>query len=175
MPLAPALWTLTQIPPPPRPWPPPAARRALLPPPLAFCSDYSRKHWAAAPAREGVVWKSFKDSVTLGVDAQKLGPQPRWGGKCGDARGARPSKARAGVWPQVRLRTSGEEISSLVELKSSRRYLSLLLRERGTLPSGCGGAARLLPEPRRARLAARTLAGLCERFLSRRRKPALPR
>lgn len=89
---------------------PPGAPRALLPLPLASCSDYNSKHWTAAPAREGVVWKSFKDSVTLGVDAQKPGPLPWWGGECGDARGVRPSKAQAGVW----LRASGEEMSRLV-------------------------------------------------------------
>lgn len=90
-------WTLTQTPPPPRPRPPPGARRTPLPPPLPSRSDYGCKHWAAAPAREGVVWKRFKNSVTLGVGAQKPGPLPLLGGRCGDARGARPSQAQAGV------------------------------------------------------------------------------
>lgn len=66
------------------------------------------------PREGGVVWKSFKDSVTLVVDAQKPGPLPWWGGKCGDARGARPSKAQAGVWRRVRLRAFGEELSRSV-------------------------------------------------------------
>lgn len=77
------------------------------------------KHWAAAPAREGVMWKSFRDSVTLWVEAQKPGRLPRWGGKCGDARGARPRKAQAGVWPRVRLRSRGEKASELVGIKRS--------------------------------------------------------
>lgn len=104
--------------------------------------------------REGVAWKSFKGSAILGVDAQMPRTLPQWGGKYGDAGGARRSKAQAGVWPRVRLRASREETSRLVGLKPSRRYLSLLLQDLGTpppthTPSGAGGARRLLG-PRQA-------------------------
>lgn len=84
--------------------------------------------------REGVAWKSFKGSAILGVDAQMPRTLPQWGGKYGDAGGARRSKAQAGVWPRVRLRASREETSRLVGLKPSRRYLSLLLQDLGTPP-----------------------------------------
>lgn len=80
-----SLDTQTPPPPPPRQCSAHGAPRALFPLPLVSSSDYSSKHWAAAPPREGVVWKSFKDSVTLGVDAQKPEPLPRWGRKCRDA------------------------------------------------------------------------------------------
>lgn len=113
MPLPPALRTLTQTPPPALALAPLAAPRASLPPRLASCSGYSSKHWAAAPVTEGVDWKPFKDSVVLEVDAQMPRPLLRWGGKYGDAGGARRSKAQAGAWLRVRRRAPREETSRL--------------------------------------------------------------
>lgn len=110
----------TQTPPLPGRGPHPARRAPLLPP-LASRSDYRCKHWAAAPAREGLVEAAERQCHPRGGC-----PEARASATVGwewDAVEARPSQAQAVVRLKVRLiRVSGKEISRLVGLKP-RRYL----------------------------------------------------
>ena len=141
-------WTLTQTPPPPRPRPPPRALRTPLPPPLASRSDYGCKHWAAAPAREGLFGSGLKTVSPWGWVPSSPGLCHCWVGGVGTPEA--PGQAR------LRLefgRGSGSSEPPKRDLQTgrARRYLSIYLSSEarnlstGALRSRRWRAPRLLP------------------------------